>query len=57
MPQDLVASLDFLEDDTKLSSLLGGKLVTDYVTVKRAEREMLGKMEEAERRRWLIERY
>lgn len=57
MPQNLEAALSFLEQDTKLSLLLGEKLVTDYITVKRAEREMLGRMGEEERRRWLIERY
>ena len=57
MPQDLETSLNCLGKDTELTSLLGEKLVEDYKTVKRAEREMLGNMGEEERRLWIIERY
>lgn len=57
MPQSLETSLNFLEQDSEMTSLLGEKLVEDYITVKRTEREMLGKMGEEERRSWIIERY
>ncbi|KAI9666263.1 MAG: hypothetical protein M1821_004198 [Bathelium mastoideum] len=57
LPQDLEMSLGVLEQDTELASLLGEKLVKDYIAVKRAEREMLGEMENDERRIWLIGRY
>jgi hypothetical protein len=40
-----------------LQEVLGAELVKDYLCVKREERDLLLKMDEDTRRRWLIARY
>jgi hypothetical protein len=46
-----------LDADTSLKEALAEDLVKNYLTMKQAEQEMLGKMSDDERRIWLIERY
>jgi glutamine synthetase len=46
-----------LDRDGELREMLAEGLVYDYLAMKRSELEMLGKMDERERRVWLIERY
>ena len=57
LPSSLKEALETLQDDQELRELLGNGLVERYVTVKTAEMEMLGSMEDKERRRWIMERY
>lgn len=57
LPKGLGESLAELEKDDVLGEALGEGFVEDYLAVKRAEMKMLGRMGEAERRRWLIARY
>ncbi|KAL9085956.1 MAG: hypothetical protein Q9165_007318 [Trypethelium subeluteriae] len=57
MPSELGSALSLLEENSELASLLGEKLVSDYVTVKRTEDTMLAEMSDEERRNWLMERY
>jgi hypothetical protein len=40
-----------------LQDALGTEVVTHFVTMKKAEQDMLDAMSESERRIWLIERY
>ncbi|MBE7182394.1 MAG: hypothetical protein INR71_14520 [Terriglobus roseus] len=57
MPRTLDEALTALQGDEELAKRLPAGLAEDYLAMKRAEQEMLGKMGEAERRVWLIERY
>ena len=56
-PKSISEALGFLEADEQLGDILSKQVVQTYLTVKRAEREMLQKMEPVKRRNWLIERY
>lgn len=56
-PKSISEALSYLEADQQLRNILSDPLVETYLAVKRAEREMLQKMEPAKRRNWLIERY
>lgn len=56
-PKSIEEALNYLEADEQLSQILSRAAVETYVTVKRAESEMLQKMEPVKRRSWLIERY
>ena len=56
-PKSISEALGYLEADEQLREILSDQTVETYLTVKQAEREMLQKMEPAERRNWLIERY
>ena len=56
-PKSISEALSFLEADEQLGHILSKPVVETYLTVKRAEREMLQKMEPVKRRSWLIERY
>ena len=56
-PDSIEAALQNLELSEELRRVLGEAAVTTYCKVKRAEKELLDGMEEAQRRRWLIERY
>lgn len=55
-PTGIEEAVDALEADKQLCELLG-PAADVYARVKRAENEMLKKMEPDERRNWLIERY
>ena len=57
LPGSLREALVCLRQDPELRSWLGEDVVNNYITVKKAEREMLEKMKPEERRRWLIEYY
>ena len=57
LPKSLTESLAALESDGALQAVLGEELANGYVTVKRAEKEMLDRMDESTRYKWLIERY
>ncbi|KAF2738308.1 developmental protein-like protein fluG [Polyplosphaeria fusca] len=57
MPSSIEGALGALERDQPLREALAEGLVQDFVLMKRSEQDMLGKMGEAERRIWLIERY
>ncbi|RAL12990.1 extracellular developmental signal biosynthesis protein FluG [Aspergillus homomorphus CBS 101889] len=57
LPKSLSQSLDHLEADSALQSILGSTLVENYIIVKRAEKKTLDAMEEDARRKWLLERY
>lgn len=56
-PKSIREALGSLEADEQLRHILGKSAVETYLTVKRAESEMLQKMEPLKRRNWLIERY
>ena len=56
-PKSIEEALSYLEADEQLSEILSRSAVQTYLTVKRAESEMLQKMEPVKRRSWLIERY
>lgn len=57
LPKSLAHSLDALEADDDLHTLLKEDLVRNYIIVKRAESARLLSMSEETRRLWLIERY
>lgn len=57
LPRGLEEALEALEGDEVLKEGVGGQLVEDYVGMKRVEMGMMDKMEEVERRVWLVERY
>jgi hypothetical protein len=46
-----------LDADASLKEALAEDLVKNYLIMKKAEQEMLGKMSDEDRRIWLIERY
>lgn len=56
-PKSIGEALSSLEADEQLRHILGKSAVETYLTVKRAESEMLQRMEPLKRRSWLIERY
>ena len=56
-PKSINEALSCLEADEQLRHILSEVVVNTYLTVKRAESEMLQKMEAEKRRNWLIERY
>lgn len=56
-PKSISEALHYLEADQQLRYVLSNSTVETYLTVKRAESEMLQKMEVEKRRNWLIERY
>jgi glutamine synthetase len=57
LPQTLEEALQALERDEILTGLLPQDMITNYAVMKRTEQDMLSKMEDWERRIWLIERY
>ncbi|GAB1213848.1 hypothetical protein ATERTT37_003001 [Aspergillus terreus] len=57
LPKSLDEAIDALQADSELQEVLGAELVKDYLCVKREERDLLLKMDEDTRRRWLIARY
>lgn len=57
IPSKLDDALAALEGDAVLEKLLGSTLVGDFIAMKRAEKDMLGKMPRNSRKAWLIERY
>lgn len=57
LPGGLEEALGALEADEGVRAWLGEGVVGTFLSVKRAEAEMLGGMEEGKRRNWLIERY
>lgn len=56
-PKSIGEALGYLEADEQLRHVLSQPAVDTYLRVKRAESEMLQKMEPKKRRDWLIERY
>ena len=56
-PKSIGEALSYLEADEQLRHILSKSAVETYLTVKRAESEMLQKMDPVKRRSWLIERY
>lgn len=56
-PKSISEALSCLEADEELRCVLGESVVGTYLTVKRAESEMLQEMDMVKRRNWLIERY
>jgi glutamine synthetase len=57
LPTTLREATAALSADAELKEALGEVVVRDYLTMKKCEQDMLGKMSEGERREWLIERY
>lgn len=57
MPKSFDEAYTELRADGALKEALGSEVVRDYLTMKDCEQEMLDKMAEVERRKWLIERY
>jgi glutamine synthetase len=57
LPTSIGESLEAIEGDIALRDALGGEIVRHYVTMKKAEQEMLNEMSESKRRVWLMERY
>ncbi len=56
-PKSISEALSFLEADEQLRHILSESVLKTYSIVKRAESEMLQKMDPVKRRSWLIERY
>ena len=56
-PKSIGEALNYLEADEQLQHVLSQPAVDTYLKVKRAESDMLQKMEPKKRRDWLIERY
>ncbi|KAJ4261364.1 hypothetical protein NW757_001755 [Fusarium falciforme] len=57
LPKSIKEALGALMQDTELCGLLGSGLVHRYFDVKKAETDMLEKMDDEERSRWIMERY
>lgn len=57
LPKSLDMALQDLEEDASLKETFAEDVVSNYLIMKKAEQEMLGKMSDEERRIWLIERY
>jgi len=57
MPASVGEALEALKEDAELKEILAEGLVHDFVVMKECELKMLGEMDDAERRMWLIERY
>ncbi|KAE8377169.1 hypothetical protein BDV26DRAFT_264309 [Aspergillus bertholletiae] len=57
LPKSLAQSLDALEADSALQSVIGEAVVNNYTSVKRIESKRLLALDETTRRNWLIERY
>jgi glutamine synthetase len=57
LPRTIEQSLESLQGDNALQDALGTQVVTHFVTMKKAEQEMLNAMSESERRIWLMEHY
>ncbi|KAE8139550.1 hypothetical protein BDV38DRAFT_280903 [Aspergillus pseudotamarii] len=57
LPKSLTQSLDALEADSALQSIIGETVVNNYTSVKRIESKRLLAMDETTRRTWLLERY
>ncbi len=57
MPRSFNEAYSALQTDGQLKEALGSELVRDYLAMKDHEQDMLDKMNEVERREWLIERY
>jgi glutamine synthetase len=57
MPARLGEAVEGLKSDGVLIEALGHEVVGNWIVMKDSEQKMLGKMGEAERRVWLIERY
>ncbi|KAM5352262.1 hypothetical protein ACJ41O_004985 [Fusarium nematophilum] len=57
LPKSVREALGALMRDTELCELLGSGLVHRYFDVKKAETDMLEKMGDEERSRWIMERY
>jgi glutamine synthetase len=57
LPKTIQEALEKLENDSDLKEALAEDVVSNYIAIKRAEQEMLGKMSDEERRIWIIERY
>jgi glutamine synthetase len=57
LPGNLSDALEALAEDKTLRSILGSEAVDRYISVKRAELGLFESMDDAERRKWLIERY
>ncbi|KAF3004916.1 hypothetical protein E8E13_006837 [Curvularia kusanoi] len=57
MPKSFDEAYTALRADGALKEALGSETVRDYLTMKDFEQEMLDKMDDVERREWLIERY
>lgn len=56
LPKSIWEAIEKLEEDVEMREWLGS-ISNDFLVMKKAEMEMLGKMGEQERRAFLIERY
>lgn len=57
LPKSIAESSAALKRDEDLKDLLGKGFVRNYLIVKRRECDKLNAMNEAERRKWLVEQY
>jgi glutamine synthetase len=57
LPKDLEAALQALESDQELTELVGRDVVARYISVKKAEIDLLNGMQASERKNWIMERY
>jgi glutamine synthetase len=57
MPRSFEESVQALREDGELRGVLVEEVVEGYLKMKQVEQGILGRMEEGERRVWLIERY
>lgn len=56
LPGNVLEALKSLGEDDRLREMIG-VIADDYMVMKKVEQNMLGEMEPAERRAWLVERY
>jgi glutamine synthetase len=57
LPKTIEGALESLEKDSSLKEALAKDVAHNFVAMKRAEQDVLGKLTDAERRIWIIERY
>ena len=57
LPGSIEEAMNALDADSSLKEALAEDLVKNFLIMKKAEQEMLGKMSDEDRRIWLIERY
>ena len=57
LPSNLDEALVELSGSSDMANILGNDLISSHVRVKRAEQELLGRMDPHQRREWMIERY
>ena len=57
LPTSLKQSVEAADGDTELEQAMSPGVLKHYISMKKAEQEMLNEMPEKDRRVWLMERY